>query len=192
MREKEDLRVIRTKKALSDAFIRLLSEKTFDDITVNELCEVADIRRATFYKHYSDKYNFLTEYTRSLRDTFETAIWKSKKPGATKDYYVAYAKRLVMFISEHSVAINNLLNSSLFPSVMAIIVEQNYKDTCERLRASTAAGMKLSASVEIVASMCAGGVATTVYNWLRNGSPIDADQLAEQIGAVVAAAIEQK
>ena len=192
MREKEDLRVTRTKKALSEAFIKLLGEKTFDEITVNELCEASDIRRATFYKHYTDKYNFLTEFTHSLRDRFETTIWRSHKPGATKDYYVAYAKRLVMFLNEHSVAVDNLFNSALFPSLLVIIVEQNYKDTCERLRASAAAGMKLSASVEITASMCAGGVASTVYNWLKDGKPISADQLAEQIGSVVAAAIEQK
>ena len=97
-----------------------------------------------------------------------------------------------MFLNEHSVAVDNLFNSALFPSLLVIIVEQNYKDTCERLRASAAAGMKLSASVEITASMCAGGVASTVYNWLKDGKPISADQLAEQIGSVVAAAIEQK
>lgn len=84
MQNKDDLRVIRTKKALSEAFIELLNSKTFDEITVNELCEEAGIRRATFYKHYSDKYDFLTAYTRSLRDRFESSVWKSKKPGPTK------------------------------------------------------------------------------------------------------------
>ena len=192
MQNKDDLRVIRTKKALSEAFIELLNSKTFDEITVNELCEEAGIRRATFYKHYSDKYDFLTAYTRSLRDRFESSVWKSKKPGPTKEYYVAYAKRLVLFISENSRAIDNVMQSSLFPSVMSVIVEQNYKDTCERLNASVASGMKLSATVEVTASMCAGGVANTVYNWLKNGKPISTEELAEQIGSVVAAAIGQR
>ncbi len=192
MREKEDLRVIKTKKALSVAFLELLSQKPFDEITVNELCETAGIRRATFYKHYSDKFSFLTSYVGDLRYVFEKEIWKSKKPGATKDYYVAYAKQLVIFISEHSVQINNIFRSSLFPSALSIIVEQNYRDTCERLRASEAEGMKLSASVEIIASMCAGGVANTVYQWLKEGKKISTDELAKQIGDVVAAAIEHK
>ncbi len=191
MQNREDLRVIRTKKALSEAFIRLLNNKTFDDITVNELCDEAGIRRATFYKHYSDKYSFLTAYTRSLRDRFENSVWKSKKPGPTKEYYVAYAKRLVMFISENSTAVNNIVQSSLFPSVLSVIIEQNYKDTCERLNASVASGMKLSASVEVTASMCAGGVANTVYNWIKSGMLISTEELAEQIGTVVSAAINQ-
>ena len=55
---------------------------------------------------------------------------------------------------------------------MAIIIEQNYVDTCNRLKQSVQNGMKLPASVEVVASMCAGGVATTVYNWLKKGRAV--------------------
>lgn len=191
MSGKEDLRVRRTKKALFEAFLALIHEKTIDEITVNELCEAAGIRRATFYKHYTDKYDFLTAYTCHLRDNFDHLMRKSGKPTLTADYYVAYAKRIVSFISENEIAVDNIFKSNLFPTVMFTIVEQNYKDTCERLNASVAAGMKLSASVEVTASMCAGGVATTIYHWLKSGKKMSAEELSEQIGAVVAAAIEQ-
>lgn len=192
MSGKEDLRVRKTKKALFTAFVELLNQKTIDEITVNELCEAAGIRRATFYKHYTDKYDFLTAYTCNLRDNFDHVLRKAGKPTLTKDYYVAYAKRIVAFIIENEVAIDNIYKSNLFPTVMFTIVEQNYKDTCERLNASVASGMKLSASVEVTASMCAGGVATTIYHWLSSGKKMSADELAEEIGLVVAAAIEQE
>jgi AcrR family transcriptional regulator len=74
MAVKEDLRVKKTKKALYDAFMTLLSEKQFEDITVNELCDAAGVRRATFYKHYSDKFDFLTAYVRLLRDRIDRMI----------------------------------------------------------------------------------------------------------------------
>ncbi len=191
MSGKEDLRVRKTKKALFDAFIKLLSEKPYDEITVNELCDAAGIRRATFYKHYSDKYDFLTAYTCLLRDRFDRVIWKAGKPTLTSDYYVAYAKRLIYFIGEHSVAVQNICHSNLFPSVLAIIVEQNYRDTCERLRLSVAGGMKLCAPVETVAAMCTGGVAACVYAWLKDGQTENPDIIAEQVGAVVASVITQ-
>ena len=192
MRNKEDLRVKKTKKALSEAFLELLSQKKFDEITINELCEKADVRRATFYKHYSDKFHFLTSYVSDLRDDFEKKIWKSKKPGATKEYYVTYAKQIVLFISEHEAPVKNIFKSSMFPSAMSIIVEQNYLDTCERLIISEKEGMKLPASVEVVASMCAGGVANAIYHWLMEGEKLTRDELANQIGSVVCAAIGQK
>ena len=80
----------------------------------------------------------------------------------------------------------------MFPSAMSIIVEQNYLDTCERLIISEKEGMKLPASVEVVASMCAGGVANAIYHWLMEGEKLTRDELANQIGSVVCAAIGQK
>lgn len=191
-KNKEDLRVIRTKKALADAFMQLLNKKPLDEITINELCDAAQIRRATFYKHYSDKYDFFGSYICQLRDRFDKLFIDSDSNLLTADYYVAYAKRLVSFINEHSVAIDNIMSSNMFPMVMEIIVERNYKDTCDRLRMSVQHGMKLSASVEVTASMCAGGVARSVYNWLKNDKNLSTDELAEQIGVVVSAAINQQ
>ena len=52
---KEDLRVVRTKKLLTDSLKNLLQEKSFDKITVNDICERAMVHRATFYNHFNDK-----------------------------------------------------------------------------------------------------------------------------------------
>lgn len=192
MSGKEDLRVRRTKKALFDAFMKLLSEKPFDEITVNELCDVAGIRRATFYKHYSDKYDFLTAYTCLLRDRFDRIIWKSEKPVLNSDYYVEYAKRLIYFVNENSTAVDNLYKSYLFPSIIAIVLQQNYKNTCERLRISVASGMELPASVETVAVSCTGAVAACISRWLEEGKKTDPDQVAEEVGIVISNILGQK
>ena len=184
MATKEDLRVRRTKKALFDAFMQLLSEKSFDSITVNELCDTAGIRRATFYKHYADKFDFLTAYTGLLRSKFDTFIWTNTQGGLTHEYYTAYAKHLLLFIKENAVAIGNLCRSNLFPTVFAIIAKQNFQDTIERLRISESQGMNLPASVETTAAMCIGGVSACMYGLIA-GETTDVDDLADQIGAVV-------
>ena len=183
---KEDLRVRRTKKALFDAFLRLLCEKPFDEITVNELCDTAGIRRATFYKHYSDKFDFLNAYTCLLRDRFDRSVSKSGKLNLTPEYYVAYAKRLIYYVNENSAAIDNICKTTLFPSIIAVIVEQNYKDTCERLKISVAEGMTLSASPETVAATCTGAVAACVNHWLVNGRKTDPEIVADEVGRMIA------
>lgn len=192
MAVKEDLRVKRTKKALADAFINLLSVKSFEDITINELCDTAGIRRATFYKHYTDKFDFLTLYVSSLRDRFDSTVWKSDSSAPTREYYVAYAKRMIKFIDENPAATDNVLKSHLFPSMLTIILERNYKDTLARLEASAKAGMKLPATPEVTASMIAGAVAAAIYTWLISGKKKDADELAREVGEVVANLIEGK
>lgn len=46
-------KIIKTKKALRNAYMSLVSEKEADDISVSELCRIADVNRGTFYKYYS-------------------------------------------------------------------------------------------------------------------------------------------
>lgn len=60
MNEKRDLRVQKTYTALFSAFENLITKKNFEDITVRELCDLALVRTATFYKHFTDKYDFLS------------------------------------------------------------------------------------------------------------------------------------
>lgn len=186
---KEDLRVRKTKKALSDAFISLLKEKHFEQITINELCEKAEIRRATFYKHYTDKLHFLACFTRSLRDQFDVSFWASDKPENTADYYIEYVNRTIEYLDHNGELVQNTLMSDLFPTMIAIITEQNYKDTKARLERSVAAGMKLHASVDTVSAMFTGGVATSIYIWLLSGKKKPASELAEEIGCMIRANI---
>ena len=58
--ENLDLRIQKTYISLIEAFEKLLHEKEFEKISVQELCDEAMIRRPTFYKHFLDKYDFLT------------------------------------------------------------------------------------------------------------------------------------
>lgn len=47
---------IRTDKAIMQAFIELLKEKSFEKITVQDILDRTPVTRATFYAHYHDKY----------------------------------------------------------------------------------------------------------------------------------------
>lgn len=50
---------LRTKAALSDAFLTLLSKKTFDEISVSNIIDLAGYSRTTFYSYYQDKYDMI-------------------------------------------------------------------------------------------------------------------------------------
>ena len=65
-----DLRIQKTYKALTDTFLELLEEKHLEDITVEELCSRAMIRRATFYKHFADKNDFFVFLVREIQQKF--------------------------------------------------------------------------------------------------------------------------
>ena len=59
-----DPRVRRTRHLLQDSLHKLLEQKGFDDITVQDITEAATLNRATFYAHYPDKFALLGELIR--------------------------------------------------------------------------------------------------------------------------------
>lgn len=69
-REKTDLRVIRTKKAIREAFCSMIMEMDFPDITIKELAQRAMINRNTFYLHYSSIEALLQELQDEIVDDF--------------------------------------------------------------------------------------------------------------------------
>jgi AcrR family transcriptional regulator len=62
-RSENDPRVKRTKALLRESLYQLLRTKSFDGISVNDIAESATVNRATFYAHYTDKYELLNAMT---------------------------------------------------------------------------------------------------------------------------------
>jgi AcrR family transcriptional regulator len=56
-----DPRIRRTRQLLHDALRKLLEEKEFDKISIQDITEAATLNRATFYAHYPDKFALLEE-----------------------------------------------------------------------------------------------------------------------------------
>jgi AcrR family transcriptional regulator len=50
-----DRRVARTRATLHHALLRLIVERGYDAVSVQDICEAADIGRSTFYAHYTGK-----------------------------------------------------------------------------------------------------------------------------------------
>lgn len=73
-----DRRVRRTREALRDALLSLLTEVGWDHIDVATLCERADVGRSTFYLHYADK-------TALLRGAFDDLQAHLHAPGSDVD-----------------------------------------------------------------------------------------------------------
>lgn len=56
-----DKRIRKTKRNLKETLITMMSETPFEEITITEVCQKADISRITFYTHYNDKYALIDD-----------------------------------------------------------------------------------------------------------------------------------
>lgn len=75
---RQDARVKYSKMIIQVNFVSLLKQKPLNKITVKELCEMADINRATFYKYYMDIYDLMEkieeEVLKELHETMKNSI----------------------------------------------------------------------------------------------------------------------
>lgn len=88
---KLDSRVRRTRDALGDALVRLMLEKPFDDITIQEVLDRAGVGRSTFYSHYSDKDDLLMsdaeEFFEAISMALSTHGDKSERVFPVKEFF---------------------------------------------------------------------------------------------------------
>lgn len=76
---KSDVRVRHTKERVKNAFFQLLGAKEFSQITVTELCQMAEINRTTFYKHYLDMDDLLRKTEDDILENTKEQ-WKRLHP----------------------------------------------------------------------------------------------------------------
>lgn len=57
----QDRRVRKSQQAIRQAFIDLLHKQELEQITVQQISDLADVNRSTFYTHYIDKYDLLEQ-----------------------------------------------------------------------------------------------------------------------------------
>jgi AcrR family transcriptional regulator len=75
--QKADRRSQRTYSLVHSAFTELLSEKSYDEILVQDILDRAGIGRTTFYAHYFDKEDVLDSLTEQMLEMFTHQIARS-------------------------------------------------------------------------------------------------------------------
>ena len=69
-----DRRVLKTKRAIRNAFAKLMTEKDINDITIMELAETADINRKTFYNYYSGVHQVVEDIENDITKSYEVLL----------------------------------------------------------------------------------------------------------------------
>ena len=187
---KEDLRVQKTKAALFRAFYDLLAEKSFESITVNELCERAMVRRATFYKHYRDKQDFLVGIVRRFRENFRQMIADENERISFSDYFLKYISKTINHVVSHQDIVKNILDSQMREPFINVVLQINYEDAVEHIELGASMGLSLSVSTEVAASMIVGGTSVLIIKWFEGGMTIPREKLEADIKTVIERILE--
>ena len=168
---KVDIRVKRTYNQLFSALIKLLGEKSFDDLTVLEICDKAGVHRATFYKHFVDKYDFLnTCFNISLSNLTFDKIAESYTPETMKKSCMRMILKVLNFVEENQKVIVSLStdrNSASFNTALNDAIANFIEERINTIRPENE---KLSKTVPLLANYYAGAIVGIIKWWATNQS----------------------
>jgi AcrR family transcriptional regulator len=172
---KVDRRIGKTQEAIKNAVIDLMSKKNFDDITIQDISDRANVSRGTIYLHYLDKFDLLDKLVEShineLREICITGAhldYFSGSPLWTEYFERNYSFFSLMLASKGAPYFRNRFLDFLIEQFMQEVDVTKGKNQ----------GLKDEVIVRFVASAFVG----VVEWWFMNDKPIPHHVLAEQLG----------
>lgn len=185
MAKDKDLRFVRTNQMLCSAFIELLSKKKFEDITVNELCEKALIRRATFYTHFLDKYDFFAYFVRQNRDNFINEWTEPEEDKNLRDFSIHMFREVVHYLAAHMAMVQNAMSSNAFSILLDILADEIRVSFLEELSKAGDSTLLEEISPQVAAAYYSGGIIQILRYWITaKGNPSE-DILVKQYSALL-------
>lgn len=184
---KLDRRVVRTRKMLAAALLELMQEKNFDEITITDIAERADMNRATFYLHYGTKEELLYK---SLEERFDKLVQSIEEQMQVPESGYIWAEstynRLVFeHVAEHVDLYKVILDQNGMGAIIHRVIDYisavGYRTTMNQVPEE----FKPEIPVEIVSRHVAGSMFSLLVWWVRHDMPYSAAEMARMCHQLV-------
>jgi AcrR family transcriptional regulator len=175
---KVDRRILKSQEAIKKALIELMSEKNFDDITIQDISDKANVSRGTIYLHYVDKFDLLDklieEHINELRELCESASEMDFKDANL--IWFEYLESNYLFFS-------TMLASKGAPYFRSQFIEfliEEFKDEVDITE-----GKNHGLSEDVIIQFIVTAYVGVVEWWITNGMPYPPHVMAEQVGILL-------
>ncbi len=185
-----DLRIRRTRKLIQEALIDLTIQKGFAAVTVRDITEYAGVNRATFYRHYQDKFDLLEQYAEEVYQLLdlppETALPAARKGGLREKPALGLA-RMLEHVRAHAKFYRVMLSKNGDPAFADKI--RNYVE--KRIRRSLPDSLQQGqASTDLYLSYMSSGSVGAIRWWLEHDMVYTPAELAELASRFAAADLD--
>jgi AcrR family transcriptional regulator len=162
----QDPRSIRTVTALRDALRGVLVDRALDDVSVSEICRLADVRRTTFYTHYASVSELLTE---TLRDEIDDLLGLPDLAGASIGRVATELHDTLVDAFEVVTADRHLFRVGFESDASALLRRSLTAMFARRVELAITIWHSLGEALEVDAAVAipfaAGGLAASIESW---------------------------
>ncbi|MFH6858524.1 TetR/AcrR family transcriptional regulator [Staphylococcus capitis] len=177
----KDLRVEKTEKALLDALFETLRTKEFNQITVQDLCDKALVRRSTFYRRFDDKYDLLKLLIRKLIFRVREKHFSTLNPENPRAHVEKVIHESLPYLYNHKSIVQNVLTLALYDEVTDIIFKQLYEGMKAQIQFEIQHGVEFDVDIEILSEFITGGILRTMYAWIQDGQERSINELTKEM-----------
>lgn len=188
--KRSDRRVQRTRQLLQKTMLELILQKGYDEVTVQEITDKADLGRATFYLHYGDKKDLLV----ACIDTIIASI-SSQFEAFTPDQWAVWDEATLKKIFEIALDKANLYRviisgqagievSRRLHSLIASKTKQFLEDLITRLNLSP------NLPVDFLCHYYAGAMLSMIYWWLESENRYTPEEMTQMFREVASKGIQ--
>ena len=178
---KNDLRTVKTRRAINSAFMELLEEVGFSKLNVRMMIERAEINRSTFYLHYLDKYDLLEKFEASILSGIasiaeEAPIEYITRHSHDEQSLSLYAGKMTEYLLANGKAFSLLMSEKGDPAFIHKISEavSNIWDKNQVPR-------QLSVSPDYTKAALIGSITYLISQWVKNGFDLTKEEFSAMI-----------
>ncbi|MGO4347034.1 TetR/AcrR family transcriptional regulator [Paenibacillus sp. MCAF9] len=181
---KEDRRIIRSRKVITEAFVSLLRVKGFPDISVADLTEHAEINRSTFYAHYKDKFDLLhaviEEKLTLLSEELEASRVSHSVLSNTIDsphpYFVTLFDHLQTHAGFYTIMFKRIEDNAVRSRMLEVIRESQFI-----IISHFKLEQKMLIPMDVLLDYLCSSIIGVVEKWYDNGVKYSANYMALQL-----------
>lgn len=181
-----DRRVARTRATLQHALISLIPKKGYEAVTVEDICDAANVGRSTFYAHYTGKDDLkrrgLDEHLRALLATRQKEALAA--PGDVHDRSLGFSLLLFEHARDH-LELYRALAGGRGGEVSLSGIREILSDLVRaELTATAATDLPEVAPREFVVQYVVGAYMAVLTWWLDRGAkppPVEVDRMFRRL-----------
>lgn len=175
-----DRRIQKSKQAIINAFLTLMSEMDFDSITISNIADKANVNRGTVYLHFVDKYDLLDQCVEAhIKQLLAECASNEDVANFTSK---AALLRTFEYLEQNAFFYSTMLNdrgTPAFRSSLLITIQHSLSKQFDSI--SLDPNLNKEITVQFLASAAVG----LLEWWITHSMPYPSSVMAEQLWSLL-------
>lgn len=175
--KKSDLRILKTRKAIKEALLKLIDKKGYERITIQDIANEAMINRNTFYLHYTDKIDLLDKLLAESMEKLNVClnVKSQSKEELNQEILKSILVKTFEIIESDILFFKTMLKTNSKNNFTTLLKDSLKKFIVDGI------GEKYSSDMDITLEYMSSGLTGVICTWILNNEKLNVDYVIDQV-----------